>query len=83
MKIHIFFCLLITHTLAASQIGYGVVYEDCTNIDTVEDSQGNICSIYYDAFYPGNYGEQEGECGKYDTHEFKASELCCICAPDY
>ncbi len=44
---------------------------DCTNDDSISDSYGDTCSSWYDA-YPSS-------CGSYDTDEFIAAELCCVC----
>jgi len=48
-----------------------VVYDGCTNDDTVGDSYGDTCTDYYDA--------NPDTCGTYDTDTFVAADLCCAC----
>jgi len=46
--------------------------EECANDDSVGDSGGDTCSAYYTE-------GMEGSCGSYDTDDFVAAEMCCIC----
>merc|ERR1719402_1893009 len=54
------------------QLGSWQCIEDtCANNDSIEDRRGNTCSSTYDY--------QPDLCGKMDTHNFTASDLCCAC----
>ena len=48
-----------------------VVYDDCTNDDTLADSYDDTCTEWYDA--------NPDTCGDYDTEDFIAADLCCAC----
>ena len=48
-----------------------VVYDGCTNDDSVGDSYDDTCTEWYDA--------NPGSCGDYDTETFVAADLCCAC----
>lgn len=43
----------------------------CINDDSAGDTDGDTCSGYYDA--------NPSSCGSYDTEEFIAAEMCCVC----
>jgi hypothetical protein len=48
-----------------------VVYDDCTNDDSVGDAYDDTCSEWYDT--------NPDTCGDYDTDTFIAADLCCAC----
>ena len=51
--------------------GSGIVWDGCTNDDSIGDEYDDTCSDYYDT--------NPGECGNYDTDTFIAADLCCAC----
>ena len=51
--------------------GSGIVWDGCTNDDSIGDEYDDTCSEYYDT--------NPDECGNYDTEDFVAADLCCAC----
>jgi hypothetical protein len=49
----------------------GIVWDGCTNDDSVGDEYDDTCSAYYDT--------NPDQCGNYDTETFVAADLCCAC----
>ena len=63
-----------THPIHQSYIHVAtgeILHTGCKNDDSVVDELGDTCSSFYDA--------KPEFCGRYDTDEFVAADLCCAC----